>query len=200
MKKKILERYRRDSSGVLVVDIAASKVNDLYDEFDRQTPYIKKELDFDLVEYLVESARELGREPFLINFSFTDELDEALKDRVCKSISSYFDYLLARNARELHAMLRSSLILFVIGVAMMSASVYMNLLLEFSDSVIKRIMAEGLVVASWVSLWEALAGMLLNWQPAARERLIYRRLKYAELTFINQPTNGAAEGTGPSPS
>jgi hypothetical protein len=97
-------------------------------------------------------------------------------------------------------MLRSSLILFVIGVAMMSASVYMNLLLEFSDSVIKRIMAEGLVVASWVSLWEALAGMLLNWQPAARERLIYRRLKYAELTFINQPTNGAAEGTGPSPS
>jgi len=195
MKKKILDRYRRDSTGVLVVDIAAARVSDLYDEFDKQTPYSKKELDFDLVEYLAESARELGREPFIINFSFNDDLDEALKDRVRKSIWSYFDYLLARNTRELHAMFRSSLILFVVGVAMMSASVYMNLVLDFSDSVIKRIMAEGLVVASWVSMWEALAGMLLNWKPAARERRVYRRLKSTELSFINLPLNEAAEGT-----
>lgn len=201
MKKKILERYRRDSAGVLVIDIAAAKVNDLYDEFDKQAPFIKKELDYDLVEYLYESAFELGREPFSINFSFNDELDEPLRDRVRNSIWSYFDYLLAKNVRELHVMMRSSLTLFVLGLVMLTGSVYMNLVVDFSDSVFKRIMAEGLVIASWVSMWEAIAGVLLNWQPTVRERLVYRRLKNAELTFVNLPSSEiTSTGNSQSPS
>ena len=49
MKKHILERYRRDAGGTLVIDIAAAKVSDLYEDFDLQAPYIKKDLDYDLV-------------------------------------------------------------------------------------------------------------------------------------------------------
>lgn len=66
MKKSILERYRRDSAGQLVVDIAAEKVGDLYDDFDKHAPFVKKELDYDLVEYLIDSVRELGRELFSV--------------------------------------------------------------------------------------------------------------------------------------
>ncbi|HSR88208.1 MAG TPA: hypothetical protein VLL07_04590 [Pontiella sp.] len=185
MKKKILERYRRNSAGELVVDIATAKVSDLYDDFDKQAPFIKKELDYDLVEYLVKSAHELGREPFSVNFSFNAVLDDPLKDRVRHSIQGYFDYLLAKNSRELHVMMRTSLTLFLLGLVMLSASVYINHTLDLGSSVFKRIMAEGLVIASWVSMWEAIAGVLLNWQPTVRERLVYRRLKNAELTFNN---------------
>ena len=39
MKKHILERYRRDASGQLVIDIAAEKVSDLYDDFDQRLQY-----------------------------------------------------------------------------------------------------------------------------------------------------------------
>lgn len=194
MKKQILERYRRDIAGKLVIDIAAAKVTDLYDDFDKQAPFVKKELDYDLVEYLVESARELGREPFSVNFSFNDELNDSLKDRVRHSIIGYFDYLLAKNERELHVMFRTSLTLFLLGLVMLSGSVYMNLFIEFDGSVVKRIMAEGLVIASWVSMWEAIAGVLLNWQPTVRERLVYRHLKNAELTFQNLPMADHSEG------
>ena len=169
MKKKILERYRRDSAGRLVIDIAANKVNDLYDDFDKQAPFVKKELDYDLVEYLVESARELGSESFSVNFSFNSEIEDALKNRVRHSIVNYFDYLLAKNGRELHVMARTSLTLFVLGLIMLSASVYLNHTFDFGDSVFKRIMAEGLVIASWVSMWEAIAGVLLHWQPTERK-------------------------------
>lgn len=194
MKKRILDRYRRDSAGKLVVDIAANKVNDLYDDFDKQAPFVKKELDYDLVEYLVRSARELGRESFTVNFSFNSELEGTLKKRIRHSIVNYFDYLLAKNSRELHDMLRTSLTLFVLGLVMLSVSVYLNHAFDFGDSVFKRIMAEGLVIASWVSMWEAIAGVLLHWQPAVRERLVYRRLKNAELTFNNLPESNS-EGT-----
>lgn len=193
MKKRILERYRRDSDGQLVIDIAASKVSDLYDDFDKHAPFIKKELDYDLVEYLIESAGDLGKEPFGVSFSFAAGLDQTLETRVLKSIQNYFHYLLEKNRRELHAMIRKSLILLLLGVVMLSYSVYINHVLEPRDSVFKHILAEGLVIASWVSMWEALAGMLLEWQPLVHTRKVYARLVKATYSFRCNPPAGTLE-------
>jgi hypothetical protein len=194
MHKQILERYRRDASGQLVIDIAAARVNDLYDDFDKQAPYIRKELDYDLVEYLIDSARELGREPFGINFSFDTEVGSDLQERVRKSISNYFDYLLARNARELRRVLRISFALITVGVAMLSASIFLNHRFDLNDTILERILAEGLVIASWVSMWEAIVGLALNWQPSVRDRVVFVRLRNARLTF-NRLKPVAASGT-----
>lgn len=183
MRKRILERYRCNSEGRRVIDIAAARVADLYDDFDKQAPFIKKDLDYDFVEYLVESAQELGREPFSINFSFTQELDDALEERVRKSIHGYLDYLLARNVGELHGMFRTSLTLFALGMVILSASFYVSHVVSQS-SVAGMIVMEGLVIAASFSMWEAIAGVVLSWQPIVRERLVYRRLKNAELTFV----------------
>ncbi len=187
MKKEILERYRRDARGRLVVDIAAAKVSDLYDDFDKQAPFVRKELDDELVEYLIESARELGREPFGINFSLGESIDEAIQRRVGSSINNYFDYLIARNTRELRAAFRTALTLFALGFSMLSGSIYLNSHFDLVGSLFDRLVAEGLVIASWVSMWEAIAGILLNWQPTVRQRLIYRRLRNAEVTFDRLP-------------
>ena len=111
MKKHILERYRRDNTGQLVVDIAATKVSDLYDDFDKHAPFVKKELDYDLVEYLIDSVREVRNEPFSVNFTFSEETPPPLESRVRKSIHNYFGYLLETNKRELMRMFRSSAIL-----------------------------------------------------------------------------------------
>ncbi len=187
MKRGIIDRYPLDERGLRVVDIAAQRVSDLYDDFDRNAPFVRKELDVDLVEYLIESGRELGRIPFLINFTLAEPLDEALKERVRSSVPNYFTYLLAKNRRELQAMLRTSFILLAVGAAMLAGSIYLGHAVDDSDPVAWRIVAEGLVIASWVSLWEALAGLLLNWRPTLRERLVYRHLQKAGITFNRSP-------------
>lgn len=193
MKKEILERYRRDARGKLVVDIAAAKVNDLYDDFDRQAPFVRKELDDELVEYLIESARELGREPFGINFSLGESIDEAVQRRVGSSINSYFDYLIARNTSELRVAFRTALTLFALGLAMLSGSFYLNSHFDLVGNLFDRLVADGLVIASWVSMWEAMAGILLNWQPTVRQRLVFRRLRNAAVTFDRLPEPTPAE-------
>jgi AcrR family transcriptional regulator len=187
MKKKILDRYPCDSCGRRVVDIATQRVNDLYDDYDKNAPFLKKGLNDYMVEYLIESVRELDREPFRVNFSLAEELDDPIKERVRNSVASYFDYLLEKNLRQLHAIFRTASILLLLGVVMLSVSIYMNYRFELSDTIVKRVLAEGLLIASWVSLWEALAGLLLNWQPAMRERIIYRRLLRSEVTFDRTP-------------
>lgn len=183
MKRKILDRYPCDSRGLRVIDIAAPRVSDLYDDFDKNAPFLKKGLNDYMVEYLIESVRELGRERFCVNFSLAEELDEPIKERVRKSVESYFDYLLEKNLRQLHSIFRTASILLLLGLALLAVSIYMNHRVVLGDTVLKRVLAEGLVIAAWVSLWEALAGLLLNWQPAMRERIIYRRLLRAEVMF-----------------
>jgi hypothetical protein len=190
MKKNILERYRRDSGGKLVIDIAASKVSDLYDDFDKHAPFVKKELDYDLVEYLIDSVRELGREPFSVEFTFSEETTPPLESRVRKSMHNYFGYLLVTNRRELHKMFRTSVILLGLGAAMLSASIYLNLNYNLDDAVIEGVMAEGLVIAAWVSVWEGLAALLMNWPSIVRTRHVYSRLANATYSFGCNPDPG----------
>ena len=123
MKKHILERYRHDAGGKLVIDIAAAKVSDLYEDFDLQAPYIKKDLDYDLVEYLIESMREIHREPFSVHFSFAEHLTADLEKRVRKSIHNDFGCLLATNRREVLKAFRSSFILLSSGLTMPAISI-----------------------------------------------------------------------------
>ncbi|MCF7816851.1 MAG: hypothetical protein K9M54_03115 [Kiritimatiellales bacterium] len=183
MKKKILDRYPCDSRGLRIVDIAAQRVNDLYDDFDKNAPFLKKGLNDFMVEYLIESVRELGKENFLVNFSLAEELDPSVKERVRKSIGSYFDYLLEKNLRQIHTIFRTASILLLLGAVLLTGSIYMTHNRALNDSVVNNVLSEGLIIASWVSLWEALAGFLLNWQPAMRDRFIYRRLLRSEVTF-----------------
>jgi hypothetical protein len=183
MTKRILKRYRRDSADELVIDISASKVSDLYDDFDKYAPFVKKELDYDLVEYLIDSVRELGPESFSVQFTFSNEMTSLLEERVRKSMHSYFEYLLETNWRELMRMFLSSGVLLGLGMAMLAVSIYLNLHFELNDAIVKGVLEEGLVIAAWVSVWEGLSTLLLNWLPLVRTRRIYRRLSCAQYLF-----------------
>ncbi len=184
MNREILERYRRDEKGQLIIDISAAKVADLYDDFDKHAPYIKKELDYDLVEYLIDSARELGREPFSINFSFSETLSEDLTQRLCKSIRNYFSYLLQSSRREALSIVRTSCILVALGLAMLGIITYFRLSYNVEDSIFKGVLSEGLVIAAWVAVWEGIEAFLTKGPTLLKERKIYRNIISSEFSFF----------------
>lgn len=183
MRKHIVDRYRRDDCGQVIIDISTGKVNDLYEDFDLQAPYIKKDLDYDLVEYLIESVREIHQEPFSVHFSFAEHLTEDLEKRVRKSIPNYFGYLLETNRREVMKTLRSSFTLLCIGGTMLAISIYLNLNFDLENSVVEGVLAEGLVIAAWVSVWEGLAAVLLSGPPLLKDRKVYKKLAGTTLVF-----------------
>jgi hypothetical protein len=183
MRRRILKRYRRDSADELVIDISASKVSDLYDDFDKYAPFVKKELDYDLVEYLIDSVRELGPEPFSVQFTFSSEITSMLEERVRKSMHSYFKYLLETNWRELMRMFLTSGVLLGLGMVMLGVSIYLNLHFELEEAIVEGALVEGLVIAAWVSVWEGLSTLLLNWPSLVRTRHIYGRLSCAQYLF-----------------
>jgi hypothetical protein len=74
-------------------------------------------------------------------------------------------------------------ILFVVGAALLTASVWMNSRPAVRDVVLGNVIAEGLTIAAWVSLWEALAMFLVNWAPHRRLIRMYERIAKADVRF-----------------
>jgi len=189
MKKEILNRYLRTSEDEIIIDIATQKIENLYNDFDRHASYIKKELDHNFVDYLIDSASEIGKHDFIIQFRISNLVDSILTTRVKTSIRNYFSYLIALENQELKRMTRSSLILSGIGVGILFMSVWVNKNMTSADSVIANMFAEGLNVAAWVSLWNAIATFLINWAPRHRQKKMYERISSAKILF-HETTDG----------
>jgi len=184
MKMGILERYTRTEDGRYIIDIHAGKVSDLYDEFDKHAPYVRKELDPHLVEYITDSAKDLGGEAFTICFHLQETADEALQERITTSINSYFMYLKTIELNEWARVMRTSLIFLVIGIAILFLSVWVNERLALQATVLTKVFAQGLTVAAWVSLWEALATFLIHWKPYRQQIKLYERIAGAPVLFM----------------
>lgn len=197
MKKRILDRYARTPDNKIIIDIAVDKVEDLYSDFDKHTPYRKKDLDPDFADYLVECVHEFGREDFVIQFRFAATIDMSRASRVEKSIHNYFLYLKELELRELAKMARTSLILLAIGVAILFLSVWLSQKITGHENVITRVFTEGLTVAAWVSLWNALATFLIHWTPHHKQIKRYERIANAPILFHSGHGNVVESTTDP---
>jgi hypothetical protein len=185
MKKRILDRYERTAEGKVVIDVSANRVEDLYENFDKTAPYHKKDLDEDLVFYLTECVREIGKVVFVIRFSLDAEPAEELRERVRTSVHKFFMYQRERELAAMKKMLRTSLIYFMIGIFVLGLSLWVKLM-ERQDSeniFLQQIFAEGLTIAAWVSLWESLAMFLINWWPYEQMTRLYWRIANAPVMF-----------------
>ena len=84
---------------------------------------------------------------------------------------------------ELTRTMRTSLLFLLMGIAILFLSVWVNQQLSDDVTVIKKVFAEGLTVAAWVSLWEALATFLVNWTPYSRQIRLFERISNAPVQF-----------------
>jgi len=184
MKKPVLDRYERMEDGRIVVDVAVGSVQELYRDFDRTSPYLKKDLDLDFADYLIECAREIGDREFVIRIDLLKAEEEAPMQRVQHSIPQYFIYLRELVTREIRTMFRKSFILFAVGFAFVAYSaVEMNRAGPDNPSVLTTVLREGLIIAAWVSLWQALAYVLFEWHPHRQSIKLYRRIENAPIIF-----------------
>lgn len=183
MKQAVFSRYASDFDGCLLIDVTADRVEELYSNFDRNAPFIRRDLDQELVDYLIACAKELSHKSFAIRFTLDHPPDENRLARIRRSVHGYFLYLAELERQKVREMVRRSLILFCIGLAILFVSVWVNKLVGQQRSVVGDVFAEGLTVAAWVSLWEAFATFLIEWFPRRKDILLYHKLADARLVF-----------------
>ncbi|MCE5184686.1 MAG: hypothetical protein LLF76_00990 [Planctomycetaceae bacterium] len=181
-RKTILDRYPRASDGTIIVDIAAGKIEDIFNNFDKATPYAKKDLDTDFFTYLVDSVKEIGNVPFLIEITLDIKPDDARWRNAIEGIRNYFIYIKELKIRELKMLYRTSLIMLAVGVVVMMLSIWAHRTFGPDPDMFTYVFAEGLTVTAWILMWESLAGFLIQWPPYRRDIRCYKRIAHAAIT------------------
>ena len=78
-------------------------------------------------------------------------------------------------------MILASSVFFIMGLLIASVSVPMNQSDFIKTNMAFAVIAEGLTVAAWVSLWESLATFLIKWMPYKKKIFLYGRIANAKI-------------------
>ncbi len=175
--------------GKIIIDISAQRIEDLYDNFDKKAQFLKKDLNQELVEYIIDSVSEIDKEPFVIQFNLEVTSEKELIRRLVKSVNTFFLYMQELEAKKMQEMIRTSIILLFIGLVAVTLSVLVNEIKLVSDKIMLAVLAEGLTVAAWVSLWESLATFLIKWMPYKKKIVLYKRIANAQVQCVFSKKN-----------
>jgi hypothetical protein len=179
----ITSRYEFTDKNEAIIDVSVHSIESLYSNFDRTAPYAKKDLDEELVNYLVDSVKEIRNNKFLIRISLSHAPDKTLIDRVKNSINTYYAYLKEVEIRRIKEMFKRSSILFAVGLVLLALAIEVTKRLTMQHGVLTEVFAQGLTVAAWVSLWEAIANLFLEWGPHQKNISLYKKLIDAPVVF-----------------
>jgi hypothetical protein len=182
-RKRLLERYAAVDDGRIAIDVSVAGAESLYNDFDRASPFAKKDLSDEFADYLMVSAREIGRHKFVVRMELERMPDEPTMERVRRSMMNFFSYMEQKERTERRKMFRTFFLLATAGFALLGLDLWLTREFEGHAGVIGGIFLEGLTIAAWVAIWEALATVLVNWGAHNRDIRMYRRLAHAEILF-----------------
>lgn len=179
MKNTIIDRYEKTQNDELIINISAFKVEDLFSDYDKKSSFTKKDLDDDFEKYLIQSAQEISNHPFIIKFYFNEIASENVKEKLKNSIKNYFEYLQHLEQLKLKEQVKNSFIFIIIGFVFVSIA----LLLGENEKFLIKLLSEGAMVGGWVSLWEAMATILIKWLPLRNKLKILNKIANAQIEF-----------------
>lgn len=197
-RAEVLDRYSHDALGDIIIEVSADGVEDLYNCFDKNAPHIRRDLEREFVQYLIDCATELESETFRIDIVLARATDDEGLSRITHSMNVYFQYLAGKEKQTLSRMLRKSLVLMSLGLIVLFLSVWVNQWLGVERSVVANVFGQGLTIVAWVSLWEALATFLIEWFPRRKKIALYTRLSVAPLHIKPQLSAGLPSRTSPN--
>lgn len=176
-------RYRAESD-MHIIDVRVSSVGQLFDNRD-PAPFRERDLDPDLVNYLVDAAEDLSRHgPFKIVLWCADPKVEGIEP----AFRAHFDYELDRIWRERRRRRGVGLVTLVIGVLLLAIlQVSAQLLARIVEGTTAAAIREGLVIFSWVVLWRPVDTFVYDWIPARRREAIMTRLHDAPIDVRAAP-------------
>jgi hypothetical protein len=183
MKQDIFNRYESLSDQRLAIDVSVGRIEELFECFDSAASYVKKDLDQDFVDYLIESVREIGKYDFVIRINLPEQVQERHHKRVRESIKSYFRYLELVERNKLRKMLWKSLLLICLGMFLLAITMTLKGNVDQVNGVMQELMIEGLTVAAWVSLWTAFASLIFELAGFIGNIRIYRCIASREVVF-----------------
>jgi hypothetical protein len=180
--KKILKRYEKDDYRY-VIKISTDYFRDLFNKFDRTSSFIKRDLDYDLADYLFDSASDLEGREFYIKINLHSEnKSEELENKVNQGIDSYFDFELQKTQKRKRTVIKKIFVHIILAVICFFISYISNKIINI-DTFLYVLFVRSIVIAAWVLMWPVFSDFIYELLEIIKIIKIYKKLIDAEIKF-----------------
>jgi len=173
--------------GVIVVRV--QDFTQLFNSLD-PSPFLERDLDDDLVDYITSWAREIPPDrPLQLQVQLRQPpkhkddaqlLHTAIRNQFANSAQ------LKRN--ELRQLMRRGRLSLAIGLGVLATATIASELVELAgDEPLLRLLRDGLIIGGWVAMWRPLEILLYDWWPVRAEQRLHERLRDAEVDIRIAP-------------
>lgn len=181
MTKTILGKYELNDQNEVIIDISVKKVEDLINSFDKNTPYTKKELRQEFLDFIIDIARETEGKKFILRITLVNLPDNQLTSCIENGLQSYFNNMKDLENRSIEKMIGRFFKLFGLGTVLLFLAILFNRFFSASEGIFTQIFYEGLTITGWVSLWAAIVTISIKWPPQKENIKLYEKLMKAQV-------------------
>lgn len=170
------ERYRIEN-GIYSIDLQFHDFRQLYDGRD-PAPFDERDLDEDLVHYLLMSFEEIpgNQQVKLTLFGPSDQGSESQYEAFTDALHQYFRHEARKTRNEMSQLFRQGRLALLLGSLFLAVCAGLATQLSQDATIFRRAAAEGLIVLGWVALWKPLNIFLYEWWPFRRRMKMYEAL------------------------
>jgi hypothetical protein len=153
------------------------------------SPFHERELDSEVVEYIVDWAQEVAPEApleLVVTVHYASPPADGAR-LVSDAVQASFQRRALSKRRELKKLLREGRISLVIGIAFLAAAIFISDYLAgmISNENYAWLVQESVVIGGWVALWHPMNIFLYEWWPLRAERRLFERLALMQVNVIN---------------
>jgi hypothetical protein len=178
---KKLYKYNKEKDS-FTIDVQLEDYRDAYSDWDF-SPFVNRDLDEDLTEYLLECSYEIPLKYNLtIDFHILNqEYNIAREEKSILGMHNYFKYQLRKLKNYYLRIVREIVTYLVIGSILLLAGFYFDSF--FSESLLLSVVSEGLFIGGWVMLWEMFSAWLFDIQKAKNKFKHFERLNQSTIIY-----------------
>jgi hypothetical protein len=171
-------RYRLEA-GVHCIDVRVGKVQQLFDNRD-PAPFLARDLDPHLVEYLRDSAEDLlGEDTVRVVFWLETPCTPGALETAYRG---HFAFLLEQIRRHRRRRRRTGEVALALAFLLLAALQSLAQLVSTTVSgPVGAGLGEGMVIMSWVFMWRPVEVLFFDWIPVRHERKIVSKLLQAPI-------------------
>ncbi len=175
--------YRTDKNkNTVFIDINLNFYREIYNEWDF-SPFINRDLDDDLFEYLENSILEIPKNQNVeIVIHIPKKMKNSQKEINCKNgFKNYFDYQIRKVQTSVKDVRKRMMISIFFGAFL----VFIDSLLRkhFTDNSYLSILNEGITIGGWFFIWDFFATLSYKQLEVYSRKKNLIRLNSAKISF-----------------
>ncbi len=186
MNLKSLARYDISSDNQFVIDVNIPGPDDLFEKFDENASFYKKDLNPEFLRYLLECVDEIGlKNKFMIRIGLPEnQAKETDEGDIAFSFKQYFEYSIFLCKKEIKTVSFRLLLHVALAITTLLLMVTFNVADTIHAAGLLSLVGSGLPAAIWVLLLTGLSRFLFRLMTQRARIKIYRALKNTPVEFF----------------